>query len=167
MANIDVIEDASRSPIQGSNESDATRSLTPDPIKISGVGHLTLFGLTNKFESEFPPGLTGKLAPEEYDATISRINKVLGRTLSTNLKWLFCGCLCCCCTMGMSMWPVVFLNKRTRMCLEKIIDSENRNLYNKLSLNLKLQKQMMLSSNMMEYVMLIEFRPKQAINKPD
>ena len=61
MANIDVIEDASRSPVQGTNDNESSRSLNPDPIKISGVGHLTLFGLTNKFESEFPPGLTGKV----------------------------------------------------------------------------------------------------------
>lgn len=162
MANIDTIEDAS--PIQGSSN-DAIR--TPDPIKISGVGHLTLFGMTNKFETDFPSGLMGKLAPEEFNSTLARINKVLGRTLPTNIRWLLCGCICCCCTMGMSMWPVVFLNKRTKHTLEKIIDSENQNLYHKLSLHLRLQKQMMMSSNMMEYVLLIEFRPKQPIYKPD
>jgi len=163
MANIDSIEDAS--PLQGSSSSSVL--LPPDPVQIRGVGHLTLFGLSNKFETDFPSALTGKLAPEEFDSTIVRINRVLGRTLPNNLRWLFCGCVCCCCTFGMSMWPVVFLNKRTRNQLEKIIESENRNLYHKLSLHLRLQKQMMSSSNMMEYVLLIDFRPKQAIYKPD
>lgn len=37
MANIDVIEDAS--PVQGISDHD---NRTPDPIKISGIGHLTL-----------------------------------------------------------------------------------------------------------------------------
>ncbi|XP_004206544.2 cysteine-rich hydrophobic domain-containing protein 2 isoform X1 [Hydra vulgaris] len=163
MERFDMIEDALQD--YGDGETEPFRR--SDPIRISGVGHLTLFGLSNKFETDFPSGLTGKLAPEEYDATLSRINKVLGRSLPTNLRWLFCGCLCCCCTLGMSIWPVVFLNKRTRHQLEKIIDSENRNLYHKLGLHLKLKKQMVVSGNMMEYVLLVEFRPKVALFKPD
>lgn len=68
--------------------------------------------MSNKFDTDFPSGLTGKLAPEEFESTVTRINKVLGRSLPMNLRWLLCGCICCCCTMGMSMWPVLFLNKR-------------------------------------------------------
>lgn len=164
MADIDAIEDAS--PSQGSSTSSISYK-TPDPIKICGIGHLTMFGMSNKFDTDFPSGLTGKLAPEEFESTVTRINKVLGRSLPMNLRWLLCGCICCCCTMGMSMWPVLFLNKRTRHTLEKIIDHENQTLYHKLGLHLKLQKQMMTSNNMMEYVLLIEFRPKQPIYKPD
>ena len=53
-----------------------------------------------------------QVAPEEYKATISRVNRVLSNTMPVNVRWLFCGCICCCCTLGMSMWPVVCLNKR-------------------------------------------------------
>ena len=70
------------------------------------------FGLSNKFDTDFPSALTGKLAPEEYHETISRVNSVLKKTLPVNVKWLFCGCLCCCCTLGCSLWPVVCLSKR-------------------------------------------------------
>ena len=34
--------------------------------------------------------------------------------MPVNIRWLLCGCICCCCTLGMSMWPVVCLNKRVR-----------------------------------------------------
>lgn len=87
------------------------------------------FGLSNRFEIEFPPALAAKVcardcnqnylksgrlqvAPEEYRASVARINSVLKKTLPVNAKWLFCGCVCCCCTLGCSMWPIVCLNKR-------------------------------------------------------
>lgn len=53
-----------------------------------------------------------QVAPEEYKATILRINSVLKKSLPVNVKWLFCGCICCCCTLGCSLWPVVCLSKR-------------------------------------------------------
>nr|KAF6430946.1 cysteine rich hydrophobic domain 2 [Rousettus aegyptiacus] len=34
---------------------------SPDPVVVRGSGHVTVFGLSNKFESEFPSSLTGKL----------------------------------------------------------------------------------------------------------
>ena len=74
-----------------------------------------------------------RVAPEEYKATITRVNSTLRKTLPVNVRWLFClflftsyqlfvyflnvrwlfcGCLCCCCTLGCSMWPVICLSKR-------------------------------------------------------
>ena len=70
------------------------------------------FGLSNRFECEFPSGLVSRVAPEEYKATIMRANSVLKKTLPVNVKWLFCGCVCCCCTLGCSLWPVICLSKR-------------------------------------------------------
>ncbi|KAG8134898.1 hypothetical protein E2320_007970, partial [Naja naja] len=70
------------------------------------------FGLSNKFEAEFPSSLTGKVAPEEFKASISRVNSCLKKNLPVNVRWLLCGCLCCCCTLGCSMWPVICLSKR-------------------------------------------------------
>ncbi|CAH1636044.1 unnamed protein product [Spodoptera littoralis] len=71
-----------------------------------------VFGLSNRFNGEFPSGLQSRVAPEEYQATVARINSVLKKTLPVNVKWLFCGCVCCCCTLGCSLWPVICLSKR-------------------------------------------------------
>uniref|UniRef100_A0A8I5R9Z3 Cysteine rich hydrophobic domain 2 n=1 Tax=Papio anubis TaxID=9555 RepID=A0A8I5R9Z3_PAPAN len=85
---------------------------SPDPVVVRGSGHVTVFGLSNKFESEFPSSLTGKVAPEEFKASINRVNSCLKKNLPVNVRWLLCGCLCCCCTLGCSMWPVICLSKR-------------------------------------------------------
>uniref|UniRef100_A0A8C3K865 Cysteine rich hydrophobic domain 1 n=1 Tax=Calidris pygmaea TaxID=425635 RepID=A0A8C3K865_9CHAR len=104
------------------------------PVSVLGTGNLTsLFGLSNKFDTEFPSVLTGKVAPEEFKTSISRVNACLRKNLPVNVKWLLCGCLCCCCTLGCSLWPVICLNKR-------------------LGLHWKLSKRKCETSNMMEYV---------------
>uniref|UniRef100_A0A8C0GRF3 Cysteine rich hydrophobic domain 2 n=1 Tax=Chelonoidis abingdonii TaxID=106734 RepID=A0A8C0GRF3_CHEAB len=87
---------------------------SPDPVVVRGSGHVTVFGLSNKFEAEFPSSLTGKVAPEEFKASISRVNSCLKKNLPINVRWLLCGCLCCCCTLGCSMWPVICLSKRKK-----------------------------------------------------
>lgn len=73
------------------------------------------FGLSNRFNVEFPCGLLSRVAPEEFKATIGRINGILKKTLPLNVKWLFCGCVCCCCTLGCSLWPVICLSKRVSL----------------------------------------------------
>uniref|UniRef100_G3PTW0 Golgin subfamily A member 7/ERF4 domain-containing protein n=1 Tax=Gasterosteus aculeatus aculeatus TaxID=481459 RepID=G3PTW0_GASAC len=125
------------------------------------------FGLSNKFESEFPSALTGKVAPEEFKASINRVNGCLRKTLPVNVRWLLCGCLCCCCTLGFSLWPVICLSKRTRRSLEKLLEWENSRLYHKLCLHWRLSKRKCETNNMMEYVILIEFLPKIPIFRPD
>nr|XP_002126009.1 cysteine-rich hydrophobic domain-containing protein 2 [Ciona intestinalis] len=141
--------------------------IVPDPIIIRGSGHITVFGLTNKFNTEFPSSLVGKVAPEEYSSTISRVNKILDRMLAVNFRWLVLGCLCCCCTLGCSVWPVVCLNKRTKSSVSKALGWENRQLYHKLGLQWKLQKRKLTNNNMMEYVLVIEHLPKLPIYQPD
>nr|SVE74497.1 EOG090X0FHK [Daphnia barbata] len=138
-----------------------------DPVAIRGAGNVTVFGLSNRFDTEFPSALTGKVAPEEYSESLQRVNSVLKKTLPVNVKWLFCGCICCCCTLGCSLWPVVCLSKRTRHALEKLLDWENSHLYSKLGLHWKLSKQRCDSSAMVEYVLLIEFVPRLQIHRPD
>nr|CAG4636579.1 EOG090X0FHK [Eubosmina coregoni]SVE70115.1 EOG090X0FHK [Eubosmina coregoni] len=140
---------------------------TRDPVAIHGAGNVTVFGLSNKFDTDFPSALTGKVAPEEYNETIQRVNSVLKKTLPVNVKWLFCGCLCCCCTLGCSLWPVVCLSKRTRRALEKLLDWENSHLYTKLGIKWSLSKQRCDNSAMIEYVLLIEFVPRLQIHRPD
>ncbi|XP_041340661.1 cysteine-rich hydrophobic domain-containing protein 1 isoform X1 [Pyrgilauda ruficollis] len=168
----------------------------PDPVAVRGAGHITVlerllhcspsflktkyitlqnledfslkrFGLSNKFDTEFPSVLTGKVAPEEFKTSISRVNACLRKNLPVNVKWLLCGCLCCCCTLGCSLWPVVCLNKRTRRSIQKLLEWENNRLYHKLGLHWKLSKRKCETSNMMEYVILIEFLPKYPIFRPD
>jgi len=141
--------------------------LVPDPIVVRGAGNITVFGLSNRFDGEFPPSLHARVAPEEYKATIGRVNATLRKTLPVNVRWLFCGCLCCCCTLGCSMWPVICLSKRTRHQIEKLLDWENSHLYTKLGLRWRLARRRCDSTLMMEYVLLIEFVPKQQIYKPD
>lgn len=140
---------------------------SPDPVVVRGSGHVTVFGLSNKFESEFPSSLTGKVAPEEFKASINRVNSCLRKNLPVNVRWLLCGCLCCCCTLGCSMWPVICLSKRTRRSIEKLLEWENNRLYHKLCLHWRLSKRKCETNNMMEYVILIEFLPKTPIFRPD
>ena len=70
------------------------------------------FGLSNRFDTEMSTGLHARVAPEEFKATVTRVNVTLRKNLPINVRWLFCGCLCCCCTLGCSMWPVICLSKR-------------------------------------------------------
>ncbi|XP_035620137.1 cysteine-rich hydrophobic domain-containing protein 1 isoform X2 [Oncorhynchus keta] len=108
-----------------------------------------------------------RVAPEEFKTSISRVNACLKKNLPVNVKWLLCGCLCCCCTVGFSLWPVICLNKRARRSIQKLLEWENNRLYHKLGLHWKLSKRKCESSNMMEYVILIEFLPKYPIFRPD
>ncbi|XP_061454376.1 cysteine-rich hydrophobic domain-containing protein 1-like isoform X1 [Rhineura floridana] len=161
-----------------------------EPVAVRGAGHITVdgkraytvitflqerkasktpwrFGLSNKFDTEFPSVLTGKVAPEEFKTSISRVNACLKKNLPISVKWLLCGCLCCCCSLGCSLWPAVCLNKRTTRSIQKLLEWENNRLYHKLGLHWKLSKRKCETSNMMEYVILIEFLPKYPIFRPD
>ncbi|XP_077589587.1 cysteine-rich hydrophobic domain-containing protein 1 isoform X2 [Stigmatopora nigra] len=129
----------------------------PEPVVLRGAGHITFeavpsststsllssrnalpiflrFGLSNRFDTEFPSILTGKVAPEEFRTSVGRVNACLRKNVPVNVKWLLCGCLCCCCTAGFSLWPVVCLNKRTRRSIHKLLDWENNRLYHKVIL---------------------------------
>ncbi|CAH1103526.1 unnamed protein product [Psylliodes chrysocephalus] len=153
--------------IENEENTPADVSLVPDPVVIRGAGNMTVFGLSNRFNTEFPSGLVSRVAPEEFKETVMRINGILKKTLPINVKWLFCGCLCCCCTLGCSLWPVICLSKRTQHSLNKLLEWENSYLYNKLGLHWRLSKQHCDSSSMMEYVILIEYLPKIPIYRPD
>lgn len=140
-----------------------------EPIVIRGNGNMTLFGLSNTFNGEFPSVLVGRVSREEFEATLNRINNLLRQHHSTNAKLLLLGCLCCCCSFGCSLlWPTLALSKRTRTALEKLIASENHKLYNRLGLNWKLTKERCHSNYaFMEYVLVIEFLPKLHLYQPD
>ncbi|XP_035182434.1 cysteine-rich hydrophobic domain-containing protein 1 isoform X1 [Oxyura jamaicensis] len=140
----------------------------PDPVAVRGAGHITVEGLIRDSRNHTSLVYGDHLvAPEEFKTSISRVNACLRKNLPVNVKWLLCGCLCCCCTLGCSLWPVVCLNKRTRRSIQKLLEWENNRLYHKLGLHWKLSKRKCETSNMMEYVILIEFLPKYPIFRPD
>ncbi|KAM6151699.1 cysteine-rich hydrophobic domain-containing protein 1 isoform 2-T2 [Rhynchocyon petersi] len=139
-------EGASLPPARVVSEEDLRR-YAPDPVLVRGAGHITVFGLSNKFDTEFPSVLTGKVAPEEFKTSIGRVNACLKKAIPVNVRWLLCGCLCCCCTLGCSLWPVICLSKRSRRSIQKILEWENNRLYHK--------------------VIIIEFLPKYPIFRPD
>lgn len=140
-----------------------------EPIIIRGSGNMTLFGLSNTFNCEFPSVLIGRVSREEFEASLIRINNLLRQHYSTNTKLLLLGCLCCCCSLGCSLlWPTLALSKRTRTALEKLIATENQRLYHKLGLNWKLSKERCHTNYaFVEYVLVIEFLPKLHLYQPD
>ncbi len=64
------------------------------------------------FFAELTCFVVSQVAPEEFHATLDYINGILYKSVPLNLKCLLFGCVCCPCTLGMSMGPVLFLNKR-------------------------------------------------------
>ncbi|CAF4573377.1 unnamed protein product [Rotaria sp. Silwood2] len=58
-----------------------------EPIIIRGAGHITVFALNNKFDEEYPQGLTYKVSRDEYQETIKRVNMILRKNVPMNFKW--------------------------------------------------------------------------------
>lgn len=140
-----------------------------EPIIIRGNGNLTLFGLSNSFNPEFPSALIGRVSKEEFELTMRRINSLLRDQQSLSAKLLVLGGLFCCCSFGFSLlWPSIALKKRSKASLEKLLAGENSRLYTKLGLNWKLAEQRCYSNHaFIEYVLMIEFTPKINIYLPD
>ncbi|KAI6215211.1 Cysteine-rich hydrophobic domain 2 protein [Aphelenchoides besseyi] len=159
---IDVLDNADE------NVPSCSYSRTAEPIVIRGTGRLTIFGLSSQFETDFPAALTGRLAPEELQDTMQRINYVLQRKMRSHLGWLVCGVLFCCCTLSCSLWPLVCLNRRTVIAVEKALDYENQQLYNRLGLHLRLSRRSMeQNARLTEYVLLLETLPRTRLMIPD
>ncbi|TNN14629.1 Cysteine-rich hydrophobic domain-containing protein [Schistosoma japonicum] len=139
-----------------------------EPVLIKGCGDVTIFGMNNKFKEDFPNELHGKLAPEEFEESIRKINDRLESSLPNHVRWFVCGLLCCCCTAGCSLWPVIHLSRRTKRDLQKILEAENIRLYCNIGLRLSLVKQRSSeTTTLMEYVLRIDQIPKACIYFPD
>merc|ERR1712243_116945 len=41
-------------------------SMTPEPVVIRGAGNITVFGLSNRFDTDFPNLLHSRVAPEKF-----------------------------------------------------------------------------------------------------
>ncbi|UJR21996.1 hypothetical protein I4U23_025064 [Adineta vaga] len=139
-----------------------------EPIIIRGTGHITVFALNNQFDEEFPQGLAHKVSREEYHETIKRVNTILRKNIPNHFKWLIFGCICCCCTIGLSLCPVVWLNRRSKNAVNRVLQSENARLYHRLGLHWKLTQQKYSNNNtVQEYVLTIEFCPVLSLSHPD
>ncbi|CAJ0580889.1 unnamed protein product, partial [Mesorhabditis spiculigera] len=145
---------------------DVPLTLKKEPIIIKGVGHITLFGLNSRFDTDFPAALVGRVAPEELTATLRRINLVLKRHVEVSGRWLIGGLLLCCCSLGCSMWPVICLSRRAVAALEKTLDYENHHLYHKLGMHWSLGRRNV-DSRLSEYVLLLDYIPKLPLLVPD
>lgn len=112
--------------------------------------------MNNRFKDEFPSELLGKVAPEEFQESLRKINNRLAKSLPNHVRWFVCGLLCCCCTAGCSLWPVFHISKRARADLQKILEDENLRLYCNIGLQLSLIKQKSMETTaLMEYVCLM------------
>ncbi|KAK9869704.1 hypothetical protein WA026_003444 [Henosepilachna vigintioctopunctata] len=141
--------------------------LAQEPTTIKGNGNIVLHGVTNRFSTDLPPKLLSRIAPEEYKATVRKINSILEKTIPRNFKWFLCGCLFICCTLGTSLLPSIYLTKHTRWRIERLLAWENERLYNKLGLNWSLRKQYTGSPAMLEYILVIEILPQLSLYWPD
>ena len=79
-------------------------------LPISPSSTLSLPSLPPPPSPPLPP--LSQVASEEFHSTLGRLNAILQKSIPFNLKCLLCGCLCCFCTLGLSMGPVLYLNKR-------------------------------------------------------
>jgi hypothetical protein len=149
------------------NNSYTNGIIVKDPVLIRGAGNITIFGVSNRFSEQFPTQLTAKLAPEEFKDTIKQINNILNKELANSLKWLVFGSIFCCCTLGCSLLPVIFMNKKARLSISKLLEMENQRLYLKLGLKWRLAKVKCNSNTLLEYVLLIEFLPTILLYQPD
>lgn len=138
-----------------------------EPIIIQGDGNITIFGLNNHFKTDMPNKLASFLARDEFKHTIHKINRVLRRKMSYNIKLLFCGCLCFCCTLGLSACPSVALNSHVKKQIRNILEKENKRIYNQMGLNWSFVKQNSGAMPMVEYVLQIDFITKPKMCIPD
>lgn len=138
-----------------------------DPVIIRGAGNVTIFGISNKFDDQFPTQLNAKLAPEEFRDTMKQINDILNKELSNSFKWLIFGSIFCCCTLGCSLLPVIYMNKRAKLCINKLLEMENQRLYLKLGLKWRLVKIKCNTNSLLEYVLSIDFLPTILLYQPD
>jgi hypothetical protein len=158
---------ASAADSSNNNNSYFNNIILKDPVLIRGAGNITIFGVSNRFSEQFPTQLNAKLAPEEFKDTIKQINLILNKELANSLKWLIFGSIFCCCTLGCSLLPVIFMNKKARLSVNKLLDMENQRLYLKLGLKWRLAKVKCNSNALLEYVLLIEFLPTILLYQPD
>lgn len=160
-------EEVVQTPVVESYDPELLPTTVPPPIRLRGIGATTVFGLSSRIEDTYPAQLSGRVAPEEFQATIGHVNGILQKQVPLSLKCLLFGCFCCCCTAGLSLGPSIVLNRTTKYYVEKTLKQENSRLYNRLGLNWSLVNEVKDGVYLREYVILIEFLPKLPLLWPD
>ncbi|CAH1105479.1 unnamed protein product [Psylliodes chrysocephalus] len=130
-------------------------------------GNITIFGLCNHFPADMPNKLISITAADEYKYTITRINRILKKSMLLNMKILLCSCLCFCCTLGFSVYPPIMINKRTKHRIKNVLEEENERIYHHLGLHWGLIKRPFGPLPTVEYVLQIEFFNRPNIYAPD
>lgn len=138
-----------------------------EPIILQATGIVTLFGLNSHFSTQLPSQLLGQLAAEEFNNTVCLINETARKNIAINMFCLVCGCIPLCCTLGCSMVPAIYFNKRTIRLIHELLETENNRLYKLLGLRWSLCKKQTGLYNLVEYVIVIDFCPKANIYNPD
>nr|XP_023019948.1 cysteine-rich hydrophobic domain-containing protein 2 [Leptinotarsa decemlineata]XP_023019950.1 cysteine-rich hydrophobic domain-containing protein 2 [Leptinotarsa decemlineata] len=138
-----------------------------EQIIVRSDGNITVFGLNNHFKTDMPSKLISITAPDEYKYTIHKVNKVLKKNLSINIKILLCSCICFCCTLGFSIWPSVMINRKTKRQVRNILKEENERIYHHLGLHWSLGKKSFGPLPTVEYVLQIDFLSKPQLYLPD
>ena len=77
MADFDAIYEDNSDPVIEDDDHLPTSvaALVPDPIVVRGAGNITVFGLSNRFDTEFPASLHARVAPEEFKANGRRLRR--------------------------------------------------------------------------------------------
>jgi hypothetical protein len=148
-------------------ETDRDSHHRTEPIIVRGDGNLTIFGIFNRFSTDFPAKLHFFLAPEEYKDCMNKINLILKKELAHNLKWFLFGSICCCCTLGCSFIPVIYMNKKAKLSINKLLMLENERLFGKLGLKWSLTKIKCNNTALAEYVICIDVLDKVQLYNPD
>lgn len=131
-----------------------------EPIKYK------IHGLVDHFSSEIPHELVGKLSPDEFKITMSKINKFLKHNLKKQYRLLIFGALFCGCTAGLSLIPGYKNNSEILSNLKKILDDENERIYIRL-LNMRWGLIIRPVHRFLEYNLILEFIPRYNFTVPD
>ncbi|CAN8033179.1 unnamed protein product [Ixodes persulcatus] len=92
MADFDAIYEEDDEDLRA-NE-DSLVSLVPEPVVIRGAGNMTVFGLSNKFDTEFPPTLSAKIHSKRIAESRVTVNSSLFDDSPKFVGGKF-ACVCC------------------------------------------------------------------------
>merc|ERR1712060_28982 len=125
-----------------------------------------LHGLVDHFDETLPHELVGKVSPDEFKITISKINNLLKRRLKSQQKRLIASTIFCGLTLGTSFYFAYDYNEKTMEKLKQLIAQENKRIYVD-TLNMRWTLIMRPMNKFLEYNLIIEFLPKFNFTLPD
>ncbi|XP_050311664.1 cysteine-rich hydrophobic domain-containing protein 1-like [Anthonomus grandis grandis] len=133
-------------------------------ILIRGDGRYVVYGIHSHYKLDLPPKLKSQLAPEEFQYTVGQINALLANKIPKNFITLLGGCSLCLCSAGLTLGPSLLFNKIIKKKIKRILDKENKRMYNGLGMHWSLVKEKF--GLTVEYGLLVEFIQKAELS-PD